>query len=380
MNLARFHRGIDLLDSDVSHSNFDSQLDNLISILNQLASSATPELAVDFKNKLETLRTTLTDIETDFSRGEGSEILSRLNLLSYWGEGLFRRVMATIEQNQLSPALAASALQTLRADVNEKLSAIHTINERFSILKIGYTYVENGESEILLDLPVEAETRTLDDLSKESKEWHRIYETISETFDPDREPAKIATLASGSWLIYLATSAAALYGFAKCIKGVNEILAEAIKMKSLFAQLVEAKAPKKIQKDLEEHNASKAKTDLEKLAAQLVDEHYKGNDVGRKNELKNALSIALQKLARKLADGAKVDLRLTLPKKPKIAEGQAASVEQEAVIKQIAALEPVRLAIENVPSVADVAMHKDDLGKLLPAPIEPAQETGAAKG
>ena len=90
-------------------------------------------------------------------------------------------------------------------------------------------------------------------------------------------------------------------------------------MKALFKQLVDAKVPDSILTGFETHNGGKAKTDLEQLASTLVDENYKGNDTGRRNELKNSLSISLQRLSQKLATGATVSLRLAMPKKPKIA-------------------------------------------------------------
>ena len=152
------------------------------------------------------------------------------------------------------------------------------------------------------------------------------------------------------------------------------MLAEVIKMKVLYGQLVESKVPDKILEDFESHNNGKAKTDLEQLASKLVDEYYEGTDAGRKNELKNSLSISLTRLSQKLATGATVTLRLAKPKKPKINDGEEPSQEQLKVIKDIERFEKAQLEVDLSKVALDYRAHAQELIAALPVPSDDESE------
>ena len=287
---------------------------------------------------------------------------------------MFRKTINLLEQNQLTPNLAASEIEKLRAETSKKLSMVIAIDTAFTELGIDYWMLDDGETETLISLPMVEETKTLGDLAKESKDWHQICRAIAETFDVEQSPVTIRSVASGSILLYLAASATFIYGIAKCLKGVNQVLAEVIKMKVLYEQLVESKVPDKILEDFKIHNNGKAKTDLEQLASKLVDEYYEGPDAGRKNELKNSLSISLTRLSQKLATGATVTLRLAKPKKPKINDGEEPSQEQLKVIKDIEHFEKAQLEVDLSKVALDYRAHAQELIAALPAPSDDESE------
>ncbi|MES1978826.1 MAG: hypothetical protein V4451_12380 [Pseudomonadota bacterium] len=370
MDLARFHRAIDVIDKEVKSIGIQNHLAQLVQDLNNIAANpGNEELSKLFKDHLDQLRELLLNSElTDAEDDDLFQVIANLDLYEYVGEGLLEKVLETFQSNQLSAQLASSQLTALRNDVVKKLDQIASINSAFTDLDIEYFSLDEGKGEMVVDMPIEEETKTLEDLSKEAKEWHRICDAISETFDPDRTPVTIRTLATGSWLLYLAGTSAFIYGVAKCMKGVNTILAELIKMQSLYSELVANKTPSDILKKLDAHNSTRVKTDLDSLATSLVKEFYKGNDEGRKSELRNALSASLQRLSRKLAEGTKVQLRLTLPKDPEIADGQEATTEQKKQLRAIAESKKVQAAIEDARPLTDFEEHRSELQKGLPAP------------
>ena len=370
MDLARFYRAIDVIDSKVKAIGIQTQLEQLIQDLSNIASSpGNVDFSTTFKDHVDQLRDGLLNSELEAFDEDVSQVLINLKLGQFVGEGLLQRILSTFQTNQLSANLASTALTDLKNEVVKKLNLVATINKAFSDLAIEYFHYEENEGEMLIDLPVEDETKSLEDLSKEAKEWHRICDAISENFDTARTPVTIRTLASGSWLLYLAGSPAFIYGIAKCMKGVNVILAELIRMKALYAELAASKAPQEILKKLDAHNSSKVKTDLDELATSLVKEFYKGADKGRSNELRNALSAALQRLSRKLAEGAKVQLRLTLPKEPVIADGQDATPEQKKQQTEVAEAKKIQQEIEQAKPLLDYEKYQVELQKALPAPI-----------
>jgi hypothetical protein len=268
----------------------------------------------------------------------------------------------------LTPNLAAQSIEKLRLETAEKFDHVILIDTAFGKLNVKYSSLEEGATEMAIEIPMDEETKTLEDLVKEAKDWHRICEAISETFDPDRNRVTIRTIASGSLLIFLAAVPTFIYGAAKCLKGVNTVLTELIKMKSLYKQLVSSNTPKEILEPLALHNSGKAKTDLDQLAITLVDEHFKGKDDGRRNELKNSLSMALLRLSNKLADGTKVTLRLAAPKEPAIEEGQQPSREQKEQFTKISQFKKIQIEVNASKAALDYKAHADELMSALPAP------------
>lgn len=370
MELSRFHKAISQIATDYENGNIESHLNTLITLLASLAANpGNPQVSQSFKDHLEILRQALQQSDLNVAEGEIAETLINHELVSFVGNELFQKIMILLSQNQLTPNLAAPEIEKLRAEVTKKFNAIAAIDNAFTELQVEYWNLHAGETEMVIRLPIKEETKTLEDLAKESKDWNQICRAVTETFDQELNRVTIRSVASGSILLYLAATAAFIFGMAKCLKGVNQILAEVIKMKSLYAQLVDTKVPESILNSFESHKSGKAKTDLEALAVSLVDEHYKGNDEGRKNELKNSLSISLTRLSQKLATGATVNLRLSKPKKPKINEGEEPTPEQSFTLKEIEYFARVQIEIDSSRAALDYREHANELAAALPAPL-----------
>ena len=373
MDLSRFHGAIEHIATDYRKNGVDAELSALVANLASLAANpGNAQVSQTFKDQLDRFRVKLQHSSLNDAESELLETLQKQELTGFVGNGLFDKIKAVLNENQLTPNLASVDLEKLRIETSEKLNAVTAIDVSFTELGVDIWRLDEGSAEMLISLPIEEETKTLEDLAKEAKDWHRICEAISETFDVDRNRVTIRSVASGSVLLYLAAVPPFIYGVAKCLKGVNQILAEVIKMKMLFKQLVDSKLPEPILKDVETHNLGKAKIDLEQLASTLVEEHYKGSDVGRKNELKNSLSISLQRLSQKLAVGAKVNLRLTAPSKPKVPEGEEATDEQKAALQKVELFEKVQLEVDSSKSMLDYKDHVNELVAALPAPSQDA--------
>ena len=373
MDLSRFHGAIEHIATDYGKNGVDAELSALVANLASLAANpGNAQVSQTFKDQLDSFRLKLQHSSLNDAESELLETLQKQELTGFVGNGLFNKIKAVLNENQLTPNLASVDLEKLRIETTEKLNAVTAIDVSFTELGVDIWRLDEGSAEMLISLPIEEETKTLEDLAKEAKDWHRICEAISETFDVDRNRVTIRSVASGSVLLYLAAVPPFIYGVAKCLKGVNQIFAEVIKMKMLFKQLVDSKLPEPILKDVETHNLGKAKIDLEQLASTLVEEHYKGSDVGRKNELKNSLSISLQRLSQKLAVGAKVNLRLTAPSKPKVPEGEEATDEQKAALQKVELFEKVQLEVDSSKSMLDYKDHVNELVAALPAPTQDA--------
>jgi hypothetical protein len=371
MELSRFHYSIDQIVKDYNSINIENEFAALINHLSTLVNQpGNSDISQNFKNQLNSFRDKLSASHMNSVDDDLFQTINDLDLTELVGDKLFSKIWACLNENQITPNLAVIAIEKLRLEVVEKYASIIAINTSFTKLKVVYSELAEGDTEILIKLPIEAETITLSDFSKEASEWHKICQAISETFDPNRERITIRAIGSGSLLIYLATTATCIFGIAKCMKGINSILTEVVRSKELLKQLIGNNTPPSIITSLDEHNAGKAKIDISNLATNLVDEFYKGGDISRKNELKIALSHALTKLSHKLATGAKISLRLSAPKEPIIAEGETATKEQKEILAEIKQFKLAQNEVTTSSQLLDYKEHSADLVAALPSPSE----------
>lgn len=369
MDIARFHFAVDSVVRDLRSTSATEHLNNLINALSAVSSQpGQPQYIDQYRNQLETTRKALQDSKLNNPRMELSDFIEQFDLQPFIGDGLFKSILRKISENQIAPHAALEALQQLQAALAKKISDLSAINNSFTALDVPYEGEGDGDSEIEIKIPAAQDTKTLNDLANEAKEWHRDISTISEIFDPDRSTTTIRTLATGSWQFYLASAPLVLFGVAKCIRGVNEVLQELVKTKDLFNRLVETKAPKKIIQDYEDHLKTSTSTNLSALASSLVDEYYKGHDEGRKAELKNALTQSLKRLSKKLSEGSKISLRLTKPAAPRIANPDSPTPEEIAAIESGKKTEEIRTAMLVDLEKIEHFEHDPEIVKSLPPP------------
>jgi hypothetical protein len=375
MDLGRFHYAIDSIVKDWKSVNATQHLQALIGSLSNIASNpGHPQLFQQYKDQLQVIADALSGSKLNKPQLEIADAIKSFELGSYTGNAFFSKIKNEIEQHQLSPQAAVNALQKLLADYQQKLATLSAISDGLGSIGADYDQEADGDAEIEISIPAEYGERTLADLAREAKEWHRDLHTISETFDPDRPEPTIRVLSTGSWEFFLASTPLAIYGISKCLKGINVILEELIKSRKLLDQLLASKAPAEVTKPYEEHLQSKVRTDFSQLASSLVDEFYKGDDSGRREELKNALTQSLRRLSKKLSEGSKVSLRLTKPAEPKVENAESLTEDERRAIENAERIEKIRLETSKEIEATPKLGHDAAIAAALPAPDQEVDE------
>lgn len=369
MDLARFHYAINEISEDFEKVEVETKFQNLIQLLNNAAGNPGQVQHIDaFRTQLESLRKDFEGSSLNKPDYETSEALEMLGLREFVGNGLYKSLRKLLDENQLSPQSASTALSKFHKDIFEKIKWIQAVNDAFAELEVPYEGLRKGDAEIELRLPAHQGANSLDDLGRESRDWHKDMAFISEVFDPDRGATTVRTLASGSWVIYLASTPFVLHGVAKCLHEINKIINELIVTKKLIQELRKNGSPEQLVEPLETHAQQKVKTDLEKIADDLVDEFYKSNDTGRRQELKIGLRQTLKRMSKKISEGAKVSLRITPPKKPKLDDDGEPTVEQQAQLDEADRIQQIADNVQQEMSFIKSIETDTSVLQLLPAP------------
>ncbi len=332
MHLGRFHRAIEQLADDFKTTNHTQLFENLINSLNAVAQNpGNAEQAATYKGQLESFRQALLTSELNHPRPVLQVMLESIEAEKFIGEHLFSRVMSAISSNPAAPTLAIQELQKLKESAAKFYQHVTAINNAFTHLGVEYENLEHGEGELGILIPREENSSSLKNLSKEFNEWSNALASLTELFDPDAGPLQIRTCATTDWMIYLAATYPVLEGVSRCLKKINEILRELVESRHLIEQLISKKSSPKAVELLEDENKNKLSSDIRKLAEELVEQSYKGDDEARKNELKNAVDSALTQIAKKITKGAKIEMKFLPRQRPEVVEGET---EPELTIEQ----------------------------------------------
>lgn len=368
MHLGRFHHAIDLLDKDFKSLNHVQLIQEVINaLINLAANPANQDMANVYKTSLEKCRATLATSALNHPRPILKGILESISAEKYIGDALFSRIRSAIAENPAAPTLAQQALQKVMQDTQEFYLHVGNLNTSFTKLRVEYDELNEGEAEIGLLVPRDEQASTLKDLSKEFNQWHNALSPIVELFDPDAPLPQIKVCATTDWMVYLATTPLVLLGVSKCVRGVNTILRDLIETKGLIDKLMAKKVSPDAIEQLQTEHSARANTELRALAENTVDEHYKGNDAGRKNELKNALAQSLTTIAEKISSGAQLEVRML----PPAAEGaeNAPEVGEDAA-NHLAELQALAQTLDNEVDALSFDGEAVDIKALLGKPEE----------
>lgn len=368
MNIGKFHYAIYQLVTDYREAKITENLEALTtSLQNVVSNPSNQDFAKTFKSCLDEFRLSCKKYHSTLNDNEVENLTRVTNIRDFVGNNLFEKVKTVIERDQLTATIALESLNKLKIQTISFFECLKSVDENFSTLKVLYDAPEPGEAEIKIHLPAKNGEKGLAELSLEAKEWNQIFSTISEVFDETHPSAKVKSIADGSWVIYLSSTPIVLWGIAVTIRRINSILTEIIKTKKLIDELRTLNVPTK---DAEEHQENILKDKFEKLATELVNEHYKGSDTGRKNELVIATTLALKSMSRKLASGSKVLLRLEPPEEPSVRDEENVTEEEKHQISIADQLNESLLKISEEIASTPALENIEDVVSLLPAPQE----------
>lgn len=366
MHLGRFHRAIELLHADYRTIKHDRLLQDIVGHLNAISSNpGNAEIAKNFTKSIDTCRNTLLQSSLNRPRPILRLMLESIGATEFIGERFFLRVMAAIEANPGATALVVQSISALQSDTQKFYQQIATLDKTFSELKVEYDELEEGEAEIGLLIPRDEEASTLKDLSKIFNHWHNALAPIKEVFDPRARSMQIRICSTTDWTFYLISTPPVLAGLSYCMKKVNEILGEAVKMREIVAQLTHAKVPQKAIELIEKDRDGKLDKELRALAKDVLEKHYKEGDEGRKNELENHLTISFKRIAHEITNGTKVEVRLIPPMQEK---SQDEDLEPQEPDAHIAELEKLAATLDDEVELLSFSGDANALQGLLPPP------------
>ena len=316
MNIERLHRILIDLGDDIKTENIATHLNSVqTNLQNQISQPNQPTYQKNLVTSLKTLRETLDNSSFNNYSPSWKETIYEIGGKELLGKELKLIIDNIFSANTITPANALEEIKVINVNFKKFSTSINTMLTGMKGLNIGSEELEPGECELGYTIPRLYVENELSSLKKEIAELNFILNSISEAVTGEQQEFKVKTISSSEFLIYLIIGLKVADVLSKATERILNHYKQILEIKILRNQLTESGVPASKTKSIETHANGIMKTEIKKIASEIMEEYYDGEN-GRKNELENSVIISLNKLANRIDNGFNIEIRVEpLPEK-----------------------------------------------------------------
>lgn len=310
MNVERLNRVLNDLKSLIKEDNVVQLMTNVQSyIQNSVNQPNQPAHQKNLVTTLNNLKTALRNSKYNSYPPGWKQIAHEIGTEGLLGLELMAELDDIFSRNNITPANALEEIKAINVELQSMSKSIDTSIEGLLGLRIELDELEAGECELGYTIPREFIDNNLSSLKSEIGELNFILGVISEIVTGEKQEFKVKTISSSDFLIYILIGLNVADILAKGTERILGLYKEVLEIKVLRNQLSEKGIPKAKTKSIETHANSMMTNEINALSSEIIKEHCK-SEKGRKNELKNALVIAFNKLANRIDNGFDIQIRV----------------------------------------------------------------------
>jgi len=317
MNLGRFYSAILSIKTEIKNDNNFKLLRDLQLHLQNFINQKTSESAKIFTENYSSFINTLENADSNFTYPTRRKIYREIGATEHVGIGLANKIKTIMTENKMLPEIALAEIKKITAEASIFLKKINTLNITFHDMGIEYDELDAGKFEIGFSFPHEVIGTDVESLEKEFHKLDFALKTLQEISVGEVSQIRIKTISASEWQVFIDSGLTLAACTVVAIERIVALYKNNLEIKLLKQQLDKKKLPKKVTKPLQDHIEQTVKAELRKIGEDLVEEFYKVKDDGRKNELTNKASQALQYLANRMDCGTTVEVHAKPLEKPK---------------------------------------------------------------
>lgn len=333
MNAERLHAIVIALKKEMGERRTFTNMQSMVAALQAVVSQSNSATQQNLANCLSAFYTAVTNTDSDKFSPAWRQILREIGGEPFLGKALKERVTTVLGENQITPAVALLKLQQTLEELQKFESALTSAASAFRQLRIGDEKLQPGECEIGVLVPRQAVRNQLLDFSKELNELGFILNTFSEVATGQPDQLEIRTLSSSDLLVYLEASAPYAACLAVAIERIVALYKQLLEIRKLHQEIREQGVPDKETSGIVRYANELMQKGIQDASEEIVNEYYQQAERGRKNELTNAVGLAMNKLANRIDHGFNLEVRVEPP-----AKGDPKS-QNEQLRKAVAAIQ-----------------------------------------
>jgi len=353
LHLGRFHFVIEALVTHFIRAQIPHKLEQCAVLLDQYASGRAPPQLEAFRTSVEDLMASADSLGSDLAQPYAGQVISEMRIDSILPPIFQNAVKNTISGRSFDPAGLAAELRSMAAAATEKISHLTFIYDGFAALGVEYQKVESESAELGFLLPREVVGDTLKDLTKEFGELNKLLRAVNELVASEEYDPRVLTISSSWWQVFLNLDPDQILVWVLVIERIVGLFKSNLEIKNLQQQLGDQKMPQKITDLIEKEIESRVSTQLQELAKEIRRDYSKIADVERLNEIETQLRQGLIHLAKRMNQGAHVEINVGIPDEPTLSEAEAESDDATEAFQQT--LEHAKERIAKLRDLRDLA-------------------------
>lgn len=334
MHLGRFHKVMWDLAAHFKNASLPTLLEACAASLDQYASAKTKEQLDDFRTKFAAALSASQVQDPELLQPYAQEVVDELSLGEALPPALPARLSGIIDERGFDHVAIATDLRTEAKKVGTLAAHVDRITTGFDKLGVEFESVNDCEAEVGLLLPRQVVGETIPEVTAEFQKLGKLFRAINElTGAADYDP-KIRTISSSDWQIFLNLSSDQILVVVFAIERIVTLFQTNLQIKQLQQALAEKDMPEKIIKAIEDEIDKRVSGALEALTEEIIKDHAKVEDQNRRNELGNQLRQGLKHLARRMNEGARVEVNVAVPEEPDAPAAAGPEEEADKVLQQ----------------------------------------------
>ncbi len=376
MHLGRFHAVVDHLERHFSEEELINKLNAAAAALDQYNQNRSESHIAEFRTNLSAFFTSSENVAHELLQPYAHQVIDELGLKTLFPPAPRQEINKIVSANSFDSAALAEALRKQIKTYQTKIEYLSQLDRSLRGLSAEYTVVEEDKAEVGLLLPREIVGETLPELTKEFDKISFLARAINELTGEQNYDPRVATISSSWWQIFLEVPIDQVALWAVAIERIVSLFKSNLEIKNLQKQLSEKSMPENILKLISEEVEKKVSSELRQIATDITGQFSKIEDQGRKNEVETQLRQGLHFLAKRLNQGAQVEINVGVPdepKDPKIKEGEQ---PDQGVIEANAA---ARVRIAELRKIREIGLRASEsslqVGQNAPLLLEDSSNT-----
>lgn len=334
MNVGKLHTALDIIKLDVQESKIIAKMNDVKNALRQSINEPNENNTNNFRTQYSELLSILEECRVNEVTPTDKKLYDDINASSKIGLGLSERIKTLFQDYNITPAKALNEFEALINEVNAFYNSLISMVNEFKKLDLEYAGLDENKPVIGVSIPSNIVKNNLENVEKAIHDIDFVLKTFREVVGEGRKGLEVNFISSTDFQIFLISSMMFAYCFATALDKISELYKRFLEIKKLRNDLEKNKVPDKITKQIDEHINKEIEENLAKISDKLVDEYYKKQDTGRKNELKNGMRKAIHYLADKIDNGAIFEAEVKIPEEPQAPDGGEKNVEyKKAMLK-----------------------------------------------
>lgn len=315
MHLGRFHAVIAELNQHFIEAALAGKLEQCASQLDSFASSKNQAHLDAFKEELSNLLKASEITRLDLLQPQAQQVIAELGLQKLMPPTIQTRVNEEIAEASFDPSGLGTRLRSLATEIADKAAQIKKIDSAFEDLHVEYQALPENRAEIGILLPREIVGDNLGELLAELAQINKLFRATNELVASAEYDPRVITISSSWWQIFLDLGVSQIPLWVIAIERIVALFKSNLEIKVLKRQIEENNLPAAISEQIQAEIDRRIERGLNDLAEELRAKFAQTNDQARLNEIETQMRHGLTHLARRLSQGAQVEINVELPDK-----------------------------------------------------------------